>query len=34
VTVDTHFAGSNSEKIKTQALNLAMVMKIKIAQKN
>jgi hemoglobin len=32
--VDTNFKGSNSEKIKTQALNLATVMKIKIAQKN
>lgn len=33
-TVDANFMGSNSEKIKTQALNLATVMKIKIAQKN
>jgi hemoglobin len=29
-TVDENFAGINSEKIKTQALNIATVMKIKI----
>lgn len=29
--VDENFAGSNAEKIKTQALNLATVMKIKIS---
>ena len=32
--VDENFKGSNSEKIKTQALNIATVMQIKIAQKN
>ncbi len=31
--VDENFSGSNAEKIKTQALNLATVMKIKIAKK-
>ncbi|MBC7495222.1 MAG: group III truncated hemoglobin [Flavobacterium sp.] len=29
-SVDTFFAGENSEKIKTQALNIATVMQIKI----
>ena len=34
-SVDTFFAGENSEKIKTQALNIATVMQIKIEnQKN
>ena len=33
LTVDENFKGSNSEKIKTQALNIATVMQIKIAQK-
>ena len=32
--VNENFKGSNSEKIKTQALNIATVMQIKIAQKN
>lgn len=32
-TVDENFKGENSEKIKTQALNIATVMQIKIAQK-
>lgn len=32
-TVDENFKGSNSEKIKTQALHIATVMQIKIAQK-
>ena len=31
-SVDEHFIGDNSEKIKTQALNLATVLKIKIAK--
>lgn len=31
--VDENFKGENSEKIKTQALNIATVMQIKIAQK-
>lgn len=31
-TVDENFEGTNSEKIKTQALSIATVMKIKIAQ--
>ncbi len=30
-TVDENFVGANSEKIKTQALSIATVMKIKIA---
>jgi hemoglobin len=33
-TVAANFKGSNSEKIKTQALSLATIMKIKIAHKN
>jgi hemoglobin len=33
-TVDEHFAGENSEKIKTQALSIATIMQIKIAHKN
>lgn len=33
-TVDQNFAGHNAEKIKTQALSIATVMQIKIAQKN
>lgn len=32
-SVDENFIGENSEKIKTQALNIATVMQIKIAQK-
>jgi hemoglobin len=32
-SVDENFIGSNAEKIKTQALNIATVMKIKIVQK-
>ena len=32
VTVEELFAGSNAEKIKTNALNIAMVLQIKIAQ--
>lgn len=31
-SVDEHFIGDNSEKIKSQALNLATVLKIKIAK--
>ena len=31
-SVDEYFIGDNSEKIKTQALNLATVLKIKIAK--
>jgi hemoglobin len=31
-TVDENFMGQNAEKIKTQALNIATVMQIKIAQ--
>lgn len=31
-TVDEHFKGNNAEKIKTQALSIATVMQIKIAQ--
>ncbi len=31
-TVDENFMGKNAEKIKTQALNIATVMQIKIAQ--
>ena len=31
-SVDENFAGENAEKIKTQALNIATVMQIKIAQ--
>ncbi|CAM3784207.1 group III truncated hemoglobin [Flavobacterium branchiophilum] len=30
VSVEEHFEGTNAEKIKTQALNLATIMKIKI----
>ncbi|WP_395044690.1 group III truncated hemoglobin [Flavobacterium sp.] len=30
-TVDEHFIGENSEKIKTQALSIATIMQIKIA---
>lgn len=33
-TVDKHFAGENSEKIKTQAVSIATVLKIKISQQN
>jgi hemoglobin len=33
-TIDEHFKGANSEKIKTQALSIATIMQIKIAQKN
>ena len=33
-TIDENFAGSNSEKTKTQALNIATVLKIKIAKQN
>ncbi len=33
-TIDESFIGSNSEKIKTQALNIATVLKIKIAKQN
>jgi hemoglobin len=33
-TVDENFEGANSEKIKTQALSIATIMQIKIAQKN
>lgn len=33
-TVDEHFKGENAEKIKTQALSIATVMQIKIAQQN
>lgn len=32
--VDENFIGENSEKIKTQALSLATILKIKIAQQN
>jgi hemoglobin len=32
-TVDNNFIGEKSEKIKTQALNIATIMQIKIAQK-
>ena len=32
--VDDNFIGENSEKIKTQALSLATILKIKIAQQN
>lgn len=32
-TVDANFIGKNAEKIKTQALSLATIMQIKIAQK-
>jgi hemoglobin len=32
VTVEELFAGSNAEKIKTNALNIATVLQIKIAQ--
>jgi hemoglobin len=33
-TIDENFIGTNSEKIKTQALNIATVLKIKIAKQN
>ena len=33
-TIDEQFKGENSEKIKTQALSIATIMQIKIAQKN
>jgi hemoglobin len=33
-TVDELFAGENSEKIKTQALSIATIMQIKIANQN
>lgn len=33
-TVDKNFAGENSEKIKTQAVSIATVLKIKISQQN
>ena len=33
-TVNENFGGENAEKIKTQALNLATVLQIKIAQQN
>lgn len=33
-TVNENFVGENAEKIKTQALNLATVLQIKIAQQN
>ena len=33
-TVDANFIGEKAEKIKTQALSIATVMQIKIAQKN
>jgi hemoglobin len=33
-TIDENFKGDNSEKIKTQALSIATIMQIKIAQKN
>jgi len=33
-TVDEHFKGGNAEKIKTQALSIATLMQIKIAQQN
>lgn len=33
-TIDEYFKGANSEKIKTQALSIATIMQIKIAQKN
>ena len=32
--IDAHFQGFNCERMKTQALNLATVMQIKIAQEN
>ncbi|MFM9826562.1 hypothetical protein [Flavobacterium sp.] len=32
-TVDENFVGKNAEKIKTQALSIATIMQIKIAQK-
>jgi hemoglobin len=32
--IDLHFQGFNCERMKTQALNLATVMQIKIAQEN
>ncbi len=34
VTVDENFKGQNSEKIKTQALSIATIMQIKIANQN
>ena len=33
-TVDEHFEGENSEKIKTQALSIETIMQIKIEHKN
>lgn len=33
-TVDSNFIGEKAEKIKTQALSIATIMQIKIAQKN
>ncbi len=33
-TVDAHFAGKHAEKIKTNALNIATIMQIKIAQQS
>jgi hemoglobin len=33
-TVDENFVGENSEKIKTQALSIATIMQIKIANQN
>jgi hemoglobin len=33
-TIDENFVGLNSEKTKTQALNIATVLKIKIAKQN
>lgn len=33
-TIDENFKGDNSEKMKTQALSIATIMQIKIAQKN
>ncbi len=34
ITVNENFVGENSEKIKTQALNIAIIMQIKIANQN
>jgi len=34
ITVDSLFAGENAEKIKTRALSIATVMKIKLAEAN
>jgi len=33
-TVDEHFKGQKAEQLKTQALNIATIMQIKIAQQN